>query len=208
MKTKIFYVSENNLIEAIRRLYPKKIKPKDYEYLISIYTKRIFEKHDNVVYMITFELDNKHQESKKTLELTPDETVEILRTYLEEDTPVDFGLAPVDGSGNFEGFSYPFQVKRFISFSTEIFLDELVKFIKSKSLHYRSSTTSLLIIPELSSPKEDKLKARIVGFSEELFRTVANKISINRNSLRSVLIFSLKNDKPELTQVWPNYGEY
>jgi hypothetical protein len=47
-----------------------------------------------------------------------------------------------------------------------------------------------------------------VGFSEDFFRAVANKININRNSLRSVLIFSLKNDNPELTQVWPNYGEY
>ena len=208
MKTKIFYISEANLTEAIRCLYPGEIRPKGYEYLISIFIKRIFEKHDKKTYMITFELDSKHQESKKTLELTPDEAVIILRSYLEENTPVDFGLAPVDRNGNFEGYGYPFQVKRFIGHSNETFLNDLVKFIKDKSLHYSSSTTSLLIIPELSSPNKDKLKACIVGFSEDFFRAVANKININRNSLRSVLIFSLKNDNPELTQVWPNYGEY
>jgi len=208
MKTRIFYVSEESLIEAIRRLYPDKVKSKDYEYLISIYTKRIFERHDNKTYKITFELDNKHQESNRPLELTPDETVEILRTYLEENTPVDFGLAPVDKNGDFEGYSYPFQVKRFIASSTETFLDELVRFIEDKSSHYRSSKTSLVVIPELSSPGSDESKARIASFSEDFFRAVANKVNINEKSLRSILIFSIKDSEPVLTQVWPNYGEY
>src|SRR3989338_4621851 len=106
MKTRIFYVSEESLIEAIRRLYPDKIKSKDYEYLISIYVKRIFERHDKKTYKITFELDHKHQESNRPLELTTDEIVEILRTYLEENTQIDFGLAPVDKNGEFEGYSY------------------------------------------------------------------------------------------------------
>ena len=151
MKTRIFYVSEESLIEAIRRLYPDKIKSKDYEYLISIYAKRIFERHDNKIYKITFELDNKHQESNRPLELTPDETVEILRTYLKESASEDFGLAPVDKNGDFEGYSYPFQVKRFIGFSKENFLDELIRYIKAKSSHYGSPETSLIVIPELSS---------------------------------------------------------
>lgn len=208
MKTKIFYVSEEKLIETIRRLYPNKIKSKDYEYLISIYVKRIFERHDNKTYKITFELDSKHQESSRSLELTTDETVKILRTYKEENTPVDFGLAPVDKNGDFDGYSYPFQVKRFIGFSREPFLDELVRFIEDKSSHYRSPTTSFVVMPEFSASNNDASNANIVGFSEEFFRAVANKVNINEKSLRSILIFSLRDGEPDLTQVWPNYGEY
>lgn len=208
MKTRIFYVSEENLIEAIRRLYPNKIKSKDYEYLISVYVKRIFERHDNKTYIITFELDSRHQESNRSLELTPDETVNILRTYLEENTPVDFGLAPIKENGVFKGYGYPFQVKRFIGFSKENFLDELAGFIEKKSRHYGSPKTSLVVIPELSSSEGDVSKAHIVGFSEDFFRAVANRIKISEQTLRSVLLFSIKDKEPVLTQVWPNYGEY
>lgn len=208
MKTKIFYVSEESLIEAIRRLYPDKVKSKDYEYLISIYIKRIFERHDDKTYKITFELDSRHQESNKPLELTPDEIVQILRKFLEENTPVDFGLAPIDKNGDFEGYSYPFQVKRFIGFSHETYLDELVRFIEDKSSHYRSPTTSLVVMPEFSTSNNDKSKAHIVAFSEELFKSVANKVNINKKSLRSILFFSIRDGEPELTQVWPNYGEF
>lgn len=208
MKTNIFYVSEENLIEAVRRLFPDNIKSKDYEYLISIYVKRIFERHDNKTYKITFELDNKHQESSKPLKLASTETVEILRTYLEENTPVDFGLAPVDKDGKFEMYSYPFQVKRFIGFSKDNFLEELTRFIEQKSEHYSAPETSLIVIPELSMSKSDVSKAHIVGFSEELFRALANKVNINNNSLRTILVFSIKVNEPALTQIWPNYGEY
>lgn len=208
MKTKIFYVSEESLIEAIGRLYPDKIKSKDYEYPISIYVKRIFERRDKKNYKIAFELNSKHQESSKELELSPDETVEILRIYLKEATPVDFGLAPVDKNGNLEGYSYPFQVKRFIGSSKKSYLGELIKFIEEKASHYHSPDTSLLIMLEYSRSKKDISEARLVGFSEEFFRSVANKIEINKQSLRSILIFSLRDNEPELTQVWPNYGEY
>lgn len=208
MKTNIFYVSEEILIEAIRQLYPDKIKSKDYEYPISIYVKRIFERHDNKTYKITFELDNKHQESKKPLELTPEETVKILRTYLEENTPVDFGLAPVDKDGNFEGYGYPFQVKRFIGLSTETFLDDLIKFIENKSSHYRSDKTSLIVMPAFSVSLNEGEKAHLIGFSEDYFRTVANRISVNDKTLRAILAFSIKDGEPTLTQIWPNYGEY
>ena len=208
MKTKIFYISEKNLIEAIQRLYPNKIKQKDYEFLISIYVKRIFERHDNKTYKITFELNDKHQESSRSLDIAPDETVEILRTYLKEGTDVDFGLAPVDEKGNFEGYGYPFQVKRFIGFSKENFLDELVDFIMEKSRHYKSPETSLVVIPELSSSKKNISHAKMVRFSEEFFRAVANKINIKNGYLRSLLTFSLNGNEPVLTQVWPNYGEY
>jgi hypothetical protein len=208
MKTNIFYVSEEALIEAIRRLYPNKIKSKDYEYLISIYVKRIFERHDNKTYKITFELNSKQQEPNGFLELTSDEIIKILRTYLKENTDVDFGLAPVKESGVFEKYAYPFQVKRFIGFSKDNFLLELVKFIEEKSRHYVSPETTLVVMPQFSFTKDDVLNARIVGFSEYFFRDVANKISINGKPLRSVLIFSIKEIEPALTQVWPNYGEY
>lgn len=208
METNIFYVSEETLIEAIRRLYPDNIKSKDYEYLISIYVKRIFERHDNKTYKITFELNSKHQEPHGPRELTTDEVLNILRTYLKENTDVDFGLSPIDKNGRFEGYSYPFQVKRFIGSSKTNYLDDLIKFIEKKTAHYKSLETSLIIIPELLSSDKDVSKANIVGFSEEFFRAVANKIKIHEKSLRSILIFSLRDGDPELTQVWPNYGEY
>lgn len=208
MKTKIFYISEESLTEAIRRLYPENIKSKDYEYLLSIYVKRIYERYYKKTFKITFELNNKHQEVNRQLELTPDETVGILRTYLEENTPVDFGLAPVDKNGEFEGYSFPFQIKKYIGFSSESFLNELLGFIKDKSSHYCSPNTSLIVLPELSLSKGDELNAHIVGFSKDFFRVVAKKINIKDKSLRSILIFSLKDNEPVLTQVWPNYGEY
>lgn len=208
MKTNIFYVSEENLIEAVRRLYPDNIKSKDYEYLISIYVKRIFERHDNRTYKITFELNNKHQEQSGSVELTPDETVEILRTYKEEDTPVDFGLAPVAKDGKFEGYSYPFQVKRFIGFSKENFLKELTKFIDEKSRHYSSTQTSLVVIPELALSKNDISKANILEFSEDFFGEIANSLNTIQYSLRSILTLSINEDEPVLVQVWPNYEEY
>jgi len=212
MKTQVFYVSEVTLLEAIRLLHRNGLKPKDYEYAISIYAKRIFERLYNKTFVITFELNSKHQKDSRSLELTSKETVVILRTHLKEGTEVDFGLAPFT-QGSFKGYDYPFQVKRFIGHSANTFLDDLIKFIEKKSRHYRSPKTSLIAIPELKAPdhnnsNQSDLKINIVNFSKELFRTMANKISVDKGYLRSILIFALNKGEPKLTQIWPNYGEY
>lgn len=208
MKTNVFYISEEKLVEAIRVLYPDKIKAKDYEYLVSVYVKRIFEKHDHKQYLISFELNPRHQEQHRELNLKADKTVEILRDFLNESTDVDFGLAPVDVDGKFEGYGYPFQVKRFIGFSKERYTEELEDFIKEKSNHYSSPETSLIIIPEFSESKSDISSAKMTGFSEELYRALAKQIALDKPILRSILLFSIKIGMPFLTQVWPNYGEY
>lgn len=208
MKTQVFYVSEKILIEAIRHLYPDKIKQKDYEYPVSIYVKRIFEKHYNKHYQITFELNTGHQGQNRPLSLTADETVKILRHYLKENTDIDFGLAPIGQNEKFEGYAYPFQVKRFIGFSKENYLKELAEFIRKKSNHYRSLETSLIIIPEFSLSKKDISKAKMTEFSEEFYKTLAKQIRLDKPALRSILLFSIKSETYSLTQIWPNYGEY
>lgn len=208
MKVNVFYVSEETLIEAIRHLYPDKIKSKDYEYLISIYVKKIFEKHDGKTYKITFETNYKRQEVNGARELNTDEVVEILRNQLKENTDVDFGLAPVKENGEFENYSYPFQVKRFIGFSKENFLEELVEFVEEKAGHYKSPETSLIVVVEFAISKEDIKKASLVVFSEAFFRSVAKNLEVPGASLRSIVLFSINKKDPVLTQVWPNYGEY
>lgn len=208
MKTKMFYVSEERLIEAIRSLYPDKIKSKDYEYLISIYTKRIFEKQYKKSFYITFELDSKHEESDQAIKLTSAETIKIIRTYLEENTPVDFGLAPILENGELEGFSYPFQTKRFIKYTKDNFLNDLVNFIEIKAAYYQSPNLSLLILPMVAVSNYAEKNARFVWISEAFLKTVADKIRLKKIQLRTILIFLLKDGKPELSQIWPLYAKY
>ena len=212
MKTRVFWITEEKLLEAMKLFWDSDLRGKDYEYAISIYVKRIFENQYKKPFVITFELDAKHQETEKLLELPSNELANILRTYLEEHTEVDFGLAPVM-QDRFEGYSYPFQVKRFIGSSLNTFQDDLLNFIQKKSKHYRTSDTSFVVIPELKISNQavgglSAPQSKLLEFSEVFLRGLSNKINVDRKSLRSILVFSLSNNSPVLTQIYPNFGEY
>src|SRR3989344_3955012 len=196
MKTRVFWITEEKLLEAMKLFWDSDLRGKDYEYAISIYVKRIFENQYKKPFVITFELDAKHQETEN----------------LEEHTEVDFGLAPVM-QGRFEGYSYPFQVKRFIGSSLNTFQDDLLNFIQKKSKHYRTADTSFVVIPELKISNQavgglSAHQSKLLEFSEVFLRGLSNKINVDRKSLRSILVFSLSNNSPVLTQIYPNFGEY
>lgn len=199
---KAFYIHENDLIKAITKS-GKDPWGKDYEYAVSVHIKRLFEKIHNKPFTITFELNNKSNIPVGNLNSTPEETINILTKFLKKDTPVDFGLLP-GIPGNFEKYAYPFQVKKFISGSRVDFVRKFASFINQKANRYRTSNISLILIPQLVNDERD---LRLEKFPIPI-KELISYLSINENSVSSILIFELINGKPKLTKIWPNYGIY
>lgn len=198
-KQNVFYIKEESLLQILA-VHGRGPDTKDYEYIVSILAKRLFESKFRQPFTIVFEVNNKHKVMPGNVKLTADEGNEILRTYLEENTPVDFGLAP-GTPGKFEGYAYPFQVKRFIGKSIDNMENELVKFINSKIIHYNDPNLSLIIIPELpdiSPPNRIDKKVSITDIQKGL--------TIKKNPLRSIFLLEIYNNKERLIQIWPTYS--
>jgi hypothetical protein len=196
MKTNVFYVTEELLIETLRK-YGKGSESKDYEYAISVYAKRVFEKRFKQPFTITFETNSKYTSGIRSIPSTPEEVIKVLRELLQENTSIDFGLAS-GTPGNFEGHAYGFQVKRFKSKVPRTIMKDLKKFIEIKANKYRSPDTGLIIVPDLELNLPNDLS----------LRQLSKEVNIANGSLKAALILVNKNSEPELIQIWPNYGEY
>jgi hypothetical protein len=97
------------LIQYLQK-YGKGTRSKDYEFAISLHAKKFFALNQQLV--IVFEQNSKKHNYPNRFSPNLQQLREIITTYNEENTPVDFALAPVNANA-FEGYAYPFQVKRF-----------------------------------------------------------------------------------------------
>lgn len=191
MKRNIFFVDEAILIQYLEKY--GKSNTKDYEFAISIHAKKYFEEKLNQKLIIVFEQNNKLHNYPKRFTPNLGQLREIITTYNEENTPVDFGLAPVN-SGEFDGFAYPFQVKKFITKPSETTNDELAAYINKKANRYRSSDIGLIIVPQLVDLETDTK-----GFDKQ---ELISKLNINDNAVRVVYMFQFFNKVPKFILLW------
>lgn len=192
MKQNIFYIKEEILAKYLRK-YGMGKNSKDYEFVISLYARIFFEEKLGQKLIIVFEQNSKRHKYPGSFTPNLNQLREILTMFNEENTPVDFALAPIN-SGTFEGYAYPFQVKRFYSELSEHTIEKLAKFINEKANKYRSNDVSLIIVPLLSEQGEDTR-----GFRKQ---ELINKLVIDEKSIYSVYLFQLNNNKPIFVPLW------
>ena len=192
MKYKIFYIDDKILAEYLSK-YGRGPRSKDYEYTISLYARSYFENKLGENLVIAFEQNNKNHKYPDFFTPNLEQLREILNLYNEEKTPVDFLLAPTI-SGNFTGYAYPFQIKRFFMNPKDNTAEELATYINKKANNYYSEDVSLIIVPILVSQEIDQK-----GFN---IQDLVNKLNIHKNTIRALYIFQLFDGIPNFTLVW------
>lgn len=192
MKHNIFYL-DGEILKQYLEQYGRGAHSKDYEFAISVHAKEYFEKKLKQQLMIVFEQNSKRHNFPNRLTPNLEQLREILSTYNEEDTPVDFALAPVS-SDSFEGYAYPFQVKRFYSKPSDKTNAELAAFINEKANKYRSSQVGLIIVPQLRGQEVDTK-----GFD---VKDLQSKLKIQEGAIRAVYVFQYLNDIPKFVLLW------
>lgn len=192
MKHNIFYL-DGEILKQYLEKYGKGAHSKDYEFAISVHAKEYFEKKLNQQLMIVFEQNSKRHNFPNRFTPNLEQLREILTTYNEEDTPVDFALAPVS-EGKFEGYAYPFQIKRFYSTPSGKTNEELAAFINEKANNYRSSQVGLIIVPQLRGQDVDTK-----GFD---VKELQSKLNIQEGAVRAVYVFQYLNDTPKFVGLW------
>lgn len=152
-KHNVFIVDEGPLIAAIRK-YGKGAMSKDYEYAVSIHMKRKLEEINKEQYSIVFDIKPGKIDPRRNFHPTPEETNQILREMLLEDTPVDFGLIKGTIDKHAES-AYAFQVKKFIGRSTKTFNQDLLDYIHKILARYKPGEASLIVLPDLKKNLSD-----------------------------------------------------
>lgn len=192
MKHNIFYL-DSEILKQYLEQYGRGAHSKDYEFSISLQAKEYFEIMMNQKLVIVFEQNSKRHNFPNHFTPNLEQLREILTTYNEEDTPVDFALAPVS-SDSFEGYAYPFQIKRFYSKPSDKTNEELANFINEKANKYRSSQVGLIIVPQLRGPE--------VNTMEFDMKDLQSKLNIQEGAVRAVYVFRYLNDAPKFVLLW------
>lgn len=192
MKHNTFYV-EAHVLEDYLRKYSRGLKTKDYEYHIALYAKDFFDRQLKQESLLAFEVNNKQHTYPKQMKITAELLKEILRDYKEENTPVDFALAPVK-DGQLLGYAYPFQIKKFLSEFNEMTTTEVADYINNKANHYRDSEVSMIIVP-VNKVDSDIPK----GFD---INELKSKLKIDDKALHSVYIFQNIDGTAYFRPIW------
>lgn len=192
MKHNIFYL-DGEILKQYLEQYGRGAHSKDYEFAISVHAKEYFEKKLNQQFVIVFEQNSKRHNFPNRFTPNLEQLREILTTYNEEDTPVDFALAPVSAD-KFEGYAYPFQIKRFYSKPSDKTNEELASFINEKANKYRSSQVGLIIVPQLRGQEVDTK-----GFDKQ---ELISKLNIHEGAVRVVYMFQFLNNTPSFVFLW------
>lgn len=192
-KHNVFLISEDALKDFLRK-FGKGPDSKDYEYSIALYMMENLQRANGGTYSIVFDLKDGKTDVRRTFKPTPEETNEILRGLISQDTPVDFGL--VRGTiDKHDPYAFAFQVKRFIGNSVENFTKELLNYLEKITKKYRPGEVSLIVIAELSDDLEE-LKANIdINF-------LKRNIRVPQSSFIAIFILTY-DEKPKLFQIWP-----
>lgn len=194
-KHKVFIIDEAPLLETIRK-YGRGADSKDYEYAVSIYMKRKLEEDYKEQFSIVFDIKPRVIDSRRKFTPTKEETNQILREMLQEDTPVDFGLVKGTVDKHAEtGFA--FQVKRFYGQSKDTFNKDLLIYINKILNKYRPGEVSLIIVPGLQDIPTNQ--NQMVQIDIDFLR---KNIVVPKESFRGVFIL-LYNNKAIIKQLWP-----
>ena len=192
MKHNIFYIKDEILNEYLR-VYGRGPHSKDYEYNIAIEAKYYFDIHLKQVHVIGFEQNDNQHDFPRDFSPTIEDVKEILIKYNKEDTPVDFELAPVK-DGEFLGYSYPFQIKRFYKASDATSNNELASAINKYANKYGWKDLSLIIVPIIKGKEEDK-----TGFNVDELKSM---LEIQEGALRIVYMAQIMGTSIGFVQLW------
>lgn len=193
MKHKIFYISDEKLIEYLMQ-YSRGINSKDYEFSVSLHAKAFWEEKLKQKLCVVFEQNDKMHDFPQQFSPTLEELKDILRIYNKEDTPVDFALAPISPEGKFIGFAYPFQIKKFMPRILDNLSIEFAKFINKKTNSYRDKDLCMIFLPQILGIKENSMSFKI----EE----VKDNLKINEDSVRAIYCFQFSKGKPSFSLLW------
>lgn len=194
-KNNVFIIDEQPLLAAISK-YGRGANSKDYEYAVSVYMKRKLEKDYNEPFCIVFDVKPGKNDLRRNFNPTPEETIQILREVLLEDTPVDFGLV----KGTIDDHSktaFAFQVKKFIGQSKENFNRDLLIFIHKVLNKYRPGEASLIIVPNLADNPSNKNQS--VQVDIDLLR---KNIIVPAGSFQGIFVL-LYSNQAYIKQLWP-----
>src|ERR1035437_7545429 len=183
MKHIAFYLDALVMEEYLQK-YNRGVRSKDYEYSVALHAKTFWEKKDGIKYKISFEQNDKMHDYPDNFTPTAEELKEILLTYNKEDTDVDFALAPVSASSEPEGYSYPFQIKKYIPKDEEPDNKAFAAYISEKANHYRAGETSMIVFPELLGKESAK------GYD---IAEIKKNLKINEDAVRAVFAFQFDN---------------
>jgi len=194
-KSKKFIIDEKTLIETIKK-YGKGIDSKDYEYAVSILMKRKLEASYHTQFSICFEIKPGVDGPARIVNPTAEDTIQILREMLNEDTPVDFGL--VKGTvDNHSEEAFAFQVKRFDGPSKETFNKDLLEYLHKVLNKFRPGETNLVVIPRLQENPSNQ------GQSVNLdVKFLKNNLAVPKQSFLSIFILFYDN-RSRVIQLWP-----
>jgi hypothetical protein len=193
MKHKVFFAEDRVLISYLNK-YGQMGRSIDHEINISLYAKESWEKKLNKKLMIVFEQNRKMHNYPDRFTATAYELKNIFETYAETNTPVDFALAPISSSEEFDGFAYPFQVKRKplrISANAE---QKLAVFISKKANSYRDTNIVLIIDPQFMGKNKNEKKFKL----DELKKM----IKIKNDAVRAIYLFQKNKSSFDFLLLW------
>lgn len=193
MRHKIFYISDEKLIEHLKK-YGRGVNSKDYEFSVSLHAKTFWEAKLKQKLYVVFEQNDKMHKYPQQFSPTLEELEDILRIYNKEDTPVDFALAPISPEGNFTGLAYPFQIKKFMPNSKKDLSIKFAEFINKKTNSYIDNDLCMIFLPQMLGIKENS-----VGFK---IKEVKDNLKINKNSVRAIYCFQFSKGKPSFQLLW------
>lgn len=194
-KHNVFITEEAPLITAISK-YGKGADSKDYEYAVSVYMKRKLEEIYKEPFCIAFDTKPGKRDARRNFNPTPEETIQILREMLLEDTPVDFGL--VKGTiDNHADSAFAFQVKKFLGQSKDTFNKDLLEYIHLVLNKYKPGEASLIVIPSLENNPVNHNQS--VQINIDFLR---KNIIVPKESFQAIFVLIYDN-QAIIKQLWP-----
>lgn len=193
MKHRIFFASDEMLIAYLQK-YGQIDRAIDHEINMSLHAKEFWEKKLGQKLMVVFEQNDKMHKYPERFTAGVEELKEILQTYNEQNTPVDFALAPVSSPEKFDGFAYPFQVKRARLKVSGNVTKEFADFINEKANKYRAIDTCLILDPQLVGDNKDKKMFQV----DEL----KSLLKIDEQALRAIYIFQSSSEATNFLPLW------
>jgi hypothetical protein len=191
MKKRVFFASKELLIDYLHRYGTDRTI--DHEVNIALYAKEWWEKKMNQEFMIVFEQNNKMHNYPDRFTPTVEELKDILDTYLEVDTPVDFALAPIEKMRDYDRYAYPFQVKQLRIPVTDDTSQKLADFISEKANRYKDTRICFIVDPQLIGNSNGKM-----------FRMgdLQDKLTIRDDAMRAVYMFQRSGDDFTFLTIW------
>jgi len=193
MKHRIFYISDEKLIEYLKK-YGRGANSKDYEFSVSLHAKSFWERKLKQKLSVVFEQNDKMHDYPQQFSPTLEDLKEILRTYNKEDTPIDFALAPISSEGDFIGLAYPFQIKKFMPNFEDDLSIKFAEFINKKTNSYRDNDLCMIFLPIIPGIKENS-----VGFK---IQEIKDNLKIDENSVRAIYCFQFSKGTPSFSLLW------